>query len=143
MHIRQLARNAALITVAAIVTAAFSTGIAQATNAAPASTVSAVTPSGSMTPMMPAGCNPPAFCTYASSIHGLILLQRIPCQNVAAHNAIDGDVIYEMVNACPQYVDYEFINNTWGCINGHSTKIRSGNFYPIKYFDIELPGNCP
>src|SRR5437899_2580571 len=123
MHIRQLARNAALVTVAVIVTAGFSTGIAQATNAAPASTVSAVTPSGSTTPRMPAGCDPPAFCTFASSAHGLVLLQRIPCQNVTGHNARDGNIIYEMVNACSQFVDYEYINDNWGCINGHSSKI--------------------
>jgi hypothetical protein len=140
MHIRQLARNAALITVAAIVTAGFSTGIAQATNAAPASTVSAVTPGGSTTPRMLPGCDAPQFCTYASSIRGLVLLQHFGCTGDDVHYANYGSEIFEMVNLCHQRVYYYYHSGTHGCMNPNSNRARSGNFARIDYFYVDFVG---
>ncbi len=53
MHIRRLARNAALITVAATVMGGFLTGMAGATNATPASTVPAAASGGTIPRMLP------------------------------------------------------------------------------------------
>lgn len=140
MHIRQLARNATLITVAAIVTAGFSTGIAQATNAAPASTVSAVTHGGSATPRMLPGCTPqPQFCTYASSIRGIILLQKFGCAHSVGHNAVNGDIIYQMFNGCGVVV-YYYYGTSHGCMKPHST--RAGGFPNIDYFFVDNQPVC-
>jgi len=144
MRIRQLARNAALATVAAIVTAGFSAGVAQATNAAPASTVSVVTHGGSITPRMLPGCTPqPAFCTYASSIRGIILLQKIGCARGHGAHAVNGDVIFQLFNGCGTRVYYYWNNmNSHGCINQHSTSSRAGGFPNITFFYVDTVPNC-
>jgi hypothetical protein len=139
MHIRQLARNAALITVAVFVTAGFSTGIAQATNAAPASTVSAVTHGGSTTPRMLPGCTPqPLFCTYASSIRGIILIQKFGCASTG-HNAAPSPV-YQMFNGCGVVV-YYYYGTSHGCMRPHST--RAGGFpRNIDYYFVDNQPVC-
>ena len=153
MHIRQLARNAALITVAVFVTAGFSTGIAQATNAAPASTVSVVTPGvsavapgvsavapGGTTPRMLPGCTPqPLFCTYASSIRGIILIQKFSCSHSVGHNAAPSPV-YQMFNGCSVVV-YYYYGTSHGCMRPHST--RAGGFpRNIDYYFVDNQPVC-
>jgi hypothetical protein len=121
MYIRQLARNAALITAAVILTAGFSTGIAQATNAAPASTVSTVTPGGSTTSRMPPSCTPqPQFCSYDSSIRGLVLVQKFGCANDVGHTG--KSPVYQLFNGCGVAVYYYYGTNGIGCMRPHSTR---------------------
>jgi hypothetical protein len=142
MHIRQLARNAALIMVAAILTAGFSTGIAQATNAAPASTASAVAPGGSTTPRMLPGCTPqPQFCSYDSSIHGLILTQKFGCTINRVHTAVNTPV-FELVNGCGTAVDYYYKKGGGGCINAHSAQSGAGRFSAMNHYWVSFDAKC-
>ena len=148
MHIRQLARNAALIAVAVIVTAGFSAGIAQATNAAPASTVPVVTPGvsavapGGTTPRMLPGCTPqPLFCTFASSIRGIILIQKFGCTINRIHTAAPSPV-FEMVNGCGTAVDYHYKSSGGGCINAHSARSGAGRFSAVSYYWVSFDARC-
>jgi hypothetical protein len=145
MRIRRLARNAAFIAVAAMVMGGFATGVAGATSVAPASTVSAVTSvtSGGTAPRMLPGCTPqPQFCTYASSIRGLVLLQKFGCAIGRIHSAVDGNIIFEMVNGCAVRVYYYYTSGGDGCINHNSSRARTGDFAPIRSFYVSAFPNC-
>ncbi len=142
MHIRRLARNAALITVAATVMGGFLTGMAGATNAAPASTVPAAASGGTIPRMLP-GCTPqPQFCTYASSIRGLVLLQKFGCATGVTHNAVNGNIIFEIVNGCATRVIYRYVGGGSGCINHNASRSRSGDFPNIRDFYVSGYPNC-
>jgi hypothetical protein len=147
MHIRQLARNAALITVAAIVTAGFSTGIAQATSAAPTSTISVAsapdTPAGTAPRVLMASCPKYTFCAF--SIAGskqIYLAQSFNCLNGATHPAVP-ETIYLMINRCTTHaVDYEYKSGGGGCISDNSQRGIGGGFPPIKDYVVLPYADC-
>ena len=127
MHIRRLARNAAFIAVAAIAAGGFLTGIAGATNAAPTSTISVVTPGGTTPRMLPNCDFPGHFCTFASSIHGLVLLQKFGCATRENHGAAaQPPNIYEIANGC----DWRWLwyNPTEHCINPLTVSAGTNRF---------------
>lgn len=146
MHIRQLARSAALITVAAIVTAGFSAGIAQATSAAPASTISAasapVTPGGTALRPHMSDCPKYTFCAYTGA-RFVILAQYFTCAE-SIHNAFS-DTIYLMVNNCTAHAVYSYdkYDAGYNCVSASSSKGRYPNGFPaIDYYYVAPYKNC-
>jgi hypothetical protein len=142
MRIRRLARKAVLIMAAVMLLAGLSTGVAGTASAAPASTVS-VASSAAIHRMLP-GCTPqPKFCTYASSIRGILLLQKISCAAGHGANSVNGNIIFQMFNGCGTRV-YYYWNGTknHGCINQHSTSSRSGGFPNITFFYVDVVAHC-
>lgn len=146
MHIRQLARNAALITAAAIVTAGFSTGIAQATSAAPTSTISVasapVTPGG-MAPRM-LNCPEYTFCAYGiEGGRSYYLAQSFTCAE-DIHYAV-ADTIHLMINRCTAHAVYYYYNSGGdGCVSASSQQgapTRSG-FPAIDYYYVAPWTTC-
>jgi hypothetical protein len=140
MHIRQLARNAALITVAAIVTAGFSTGIAQATSAAPTSTISVasapVTPGGTapevVRPRMQ-GCPKYTFCAYeVAGSRELVLAQSFTCSE-ANHNAVAA-IITLWINNCTAHAVYYYYGSNDGCVSSSSQHGRTPGIQPDYYY---------
>jgi hypothetical protein len=145
MHIRQLARNAALITVAAIVTAGFSTGIAQATSAAPTTvSASSVVHSGTA-PRVPErmyGCDLYRFCSLTfTRAGGYIIIQEFGCdENI--HNALALKV-YLMINRCTAHAVYYYYNTGGGgCVNPSSQQSRSGGYPAMDYYYAAPWRNC-
>jgi len=146
MHIRQLARNAALITVAAIVTAGFSTGIAQATSAAPTSTVSvsSVVHSGTAprAHKRMASCPKYTFCAYGvAGSRELYLAQSFTCAE-SIHNAVS-NTIYLMINNCTAHAVYHYYKSGGdGCVSASSQQGRSGGYPAIDYYYVAPWKNC-
>jgi hypothetical protein len=86
-------------------------------------------------------CEPqPQFCTYASSIHGLVLLQKFGCAQNVGHNAVDGNAIFELVNGCATAVYYYYSAGGHGCIRHNSH--RAGGFSTIDYFFVDEAADC-
>jgi hypothetical protein len=140
MHIRRLARNAAFITIAAMVTGGFLTGIAEATNVAPTSTVSAVTSGGARTPRMLPNCNPPAVCTFASSIRGIILIQKFPCTANRHYGGIQNP-IFEIANLCSAQVYW--YNPRGHCMSPNSAQAGTGRFGTVTSIGVTgIHRNC-
>jgi hypothetical protein len=142
MRIRRLARKAVFITAAVMVLIGFSAGIAGAASAAPASP--AVTSSSAIHRMLP-GCTPqPQFCTYASSIRGLLLLQKFGCEEHEQHTAQNGGNIFEMVNGCHTRVYYYYGpgNEDEGCINGNTSQSGVGRFPKVGVFLVGAAAKC-
>lgn len=135
MHIRQLARNAALITVAAIVTAGFSTGIAQAASAAPTSTISAsapVTPGGTGRVLMQ-NCSLYEFCAYeVAGSRELVLAQSFTCAE-ANHNAVAA-IIVLWINRCTAHAVYYYYGSHDGCVSASSQQGRSPGIIVNHYY---------
>jgi hypothetical protein len=145
MHIRQLARNAAFITIAATVTGGFATGIAQATNVAPASTVPAVAHGGT-TPRV----NMPSLCTTGVCTLGLAggphpfeyIIQRWNC-TITIHGGIITP-IYGVVNNCSTRVWTHAQPPKPICISPHSTKAGVGRFGNVTNVQVTFAtSNCP
>lgn len=147
MHIRQLARNAALITVAAIVTAGFSTGIAEATSAAPTSTVSvsSVVHSGTAprvhTPRM-YGCQKYTFCALTIVGNNFDIAQEFGCTSGALHEAVSAK-IYEMINLCTTHaVSHSYKAGGHGCVSANSSQAQGGGYPAIAYYFVSSSANC-
>jgi hypothetical protein len=148
MHIRQLARNAALATVAAIVTAGFSTGIAQATSAAPTSTISVasapVTLGGTALRPLMLDCPEYTFCAYeVEGGRSFVLAQSFTCAE-DIHYAVAA-TIHLMINRCTAHAVYHYYKSGGdGCVSASSqqgTGLRSG--YPaIDYYYVAPYANC-
>jgi hypothetical protein len=145
MHIRQLARNAALITVAVIVTAGFSTGIARATSAAPTSTVSASSVAASSVvhsgtaPRVPErmyGCDLYRFCALGfTEAGGYWIIQEFGCGTDDIIYAHAGVKVWLMINRCTAHPVYYYLNNGGaGCVNPSSQKGRSGGWPAMHYY---------
>ncbi len=145
MHIRQLARNAALITVAAIVTAGFSTGIAQAASAAPASTISVasapVTPGGTAPRVLMPTCPKYTFCAYGGTRFPYLAQSFTCAENI--HNAV-ADTITRMVNNCTAHAVYHYYKSGGdGCVSASSSQSRFPDGYPaIDYYYVAPWKNC-
>lgn len=136
MRIRQLARNAAVITAAATAMLGFSTGIAEAMPTTPTM------------PTIPAMslCNAGQACTYGLSPRvGIYLVQRFPCTPPAIHNAINPPGgVYQVTNNCSTRVWTHANPPKPVCISPHSTKAgvgRFGNVTNVQVVFSTLP--CP
>jgi hypothetical protein len=149
MHIRQLARNAALITVAVIVTAGFSTGLAQAMSAAPTSTISVasapVTSGGTAPRVRMLDCPEYTFCAYeVEGGRSFVLAQSFTCAE-DLHDA-NSATIHLFINRCTAHAVYYYYKSGGdGCVPASSqqgTGLKSG-FPAIKYYYVAPWDNCP